>query len=147
MKKLILLLGIIAITFTVQAQDVTVARNGSNFEVSLDAGDTILNTNTLRKTIGTGAKPAVQLYSIQLTMDSISGTPAHTLALQGSMDNSTWVAISSVSWGGTASDTTIYFTDISTGIAWPYVSVLVTGSSTSKSQMTKLVGRFIDEVR
>ena len=150
MKKLFILFAVFAafiFTSELMAQDVTITRNATNFNVSLDAGDTILNTNTLRKTIGVGAKASVQLYSIQVGLDSISGTPAHTITLNGSIDNTNWSTISTVSWGGTTSDTLFYFTDVSTGVAWPYVSVLVTGSSTSKSQLTSLRGRFIDEVR
>ncbi len=129
------------------AQDARVSLNGTNFNLTLDASDTILNTNTLRKTIGLAAKRSVQLYTIQVTLDSISGTPAHTTTLNGSIDNSNWTTISTVSWAGSSSDTTFVLTDIATGVAWPFVSVLVTGSSTSKSQLTYLGGRFIDEVR
>ncbi len=150
MKYIITLFGIFALllfTSEVNAQDATVRQGATNFKIALDAGDTILNTNTLRKTIGVGAKQSVQLYTIQVTIDSISGTPAHTITTAGSIDNSNWTTIDTVSWGGTTSDTTFVITDISTGIAWPYVSVLVTGSSSSKSQLTYLGGRFIDEVR
>ena len=148
MKRIIGLFVIfVALSFTVAAQDAYVSRHGTNFEVALDAGDTVLNTNTLSKVIGLKAKQSVQLYSIQVTMDSISGTPAHTIILAGSLDNSNYTTISTVSWGGTASDTTFVWTDIATGVAWPYMRVKVTGSSSSKSQMTYLGGRFIDEVR
>ncbi len=138
---------IVAFAFNANAQDAHIKRGEVNFLVTLDAGDTILNTNTLSKVIGVVAKESVQLYTIQVTIDSLSGTPAHTIALQGSIDNSNYTAISSVSWGGTTSDTTFVWTDISTGVAWPYMRVLVTGSSTSKSQLTYLGGRFFDEVR
>ena len=150
MKKIFVLLAIFAafiFTNELMAQDATVSRNGTNFNLTLTAADTILDSNTLRKTIGLGAKASVQLYSVQVTLDSISGTPAQTITLNGSIDNSNWSTISTVSWAGSASDTTFYFTDIATGIAWPYVSVLVTGSGSSKSQLTFLGGRFIDEVR
>ena len=148
MKKILFLFGVFAmLSMTAMAQDAHVRQGGTNFLVTLDAGDTILNTNTLAKVIGLKAKQSVQLYTYQVTMDSLSGTPAHTIAFQGSIDNSNWTAISSVSWGGTTSDTTFVVTDISTGIAWPYVRLLVTGSSTSKSQLTYFGGRFIDEVR
>ena len=148
MKRIIGLLVIFAaLSLQVVAQDAYVSRNGTNFHVSLDAGDTILNTATLSKVISLGAKQSVQLYSIQVTMDSISGTPAHTIVLAGSIDNSNYTDIDTVSWGGSASDTTFIWTDISTGVAWPFMRVKVTGSSTSKSQMTYLGGRFIDEVK
>ena len=148
-KKLFVLIGIIALfAFNVQAQDATVARNGTNFNVFLDAGDTISNNSTtLYKVIGVGNKQAVQLYSIQVSLDSISGTPTEAIVLAGSMDNVSYVDIDTVSWTGTASDTTFYWTDISTGVGWPYMRVYITESGTAKAQLTKLIGRFFDEVR
>ncbi len=149
MKKFILFLfGIIAFTFMVQAQNATVTRNGTNFNVQLDAGDTISdNSTTLSKTIGVGNKVSVQLYSIQVSLDSISGTPTEAWVLAGSMDNSNWTTITTVNWAGTASDTTFYYTDISTGVLWPYLRVMGTEAGTAKAQLTKLIGRFADEVR
>ncbi len=130
------------------AQDATVSRNGTHFNVVLDAGDTLSNNSTtLSKVIGIGNKQAVQLYSIMVTLDSISGTPTESIVLAGSMDNIAYVGIDTVSWTGTSSDTTFYYTDISTGVAWNYMRVLSTESGTAKAQLTKLVGRFIDKVR
>ena len=150
MKRLFILIGIFAsLLFTTEviAQDYTMPRGGTNFNISLDAGDTILNTNTLSKTVGLKAKQSVQLYSMQVTLDSISGTPAHTTVLAGSIDDSNYTTITTVSWAGSSSDTTFVMTDISTGVAWPFMRVQITGSSTSKSQLTYLGGRFFDEVK
>lgn len=148
MKKILFILGIIAaFTFTVQAQDTYVSANGTNFNVALDAGDTISATGTVSKVISMSAKKSVQLYSIMVTVDSISGTPTETIVLAGSMDNSTFTTISSVSWAGTSSDTTFHYTDISTGVAWPFLRVRATEGSTGKGQMTMLRGRCFDEVR
>ena len=149
MKKILfILIGIIAFAFMAQAQDAYVPRSGTNFNINLDAGDTISdNSTTLSKTIGVGAKHAVQLYSIQVSLDSISGTPTEAWVLAGSMDNSNWTNIDTVSWAGSTSDTTFYYTDISTGVLWPYMRVLGTESGTAKAQLTKLIGRFADEVR
>ncbi len=151
MKKLFVLFAVFAaflFSAELMAQDVTVMRNGTNFEVTLDVGDTISdNSTTLSKTIGVGAKQSVQLYSIQVTLDSISGTPTEAWVLAGSMDNVNFVNIDTVSWTGTASDTTFYYTDISTGVLWPYMRVKGTESGTAKAQLTKLIGRFADEVR
>ena len=151
MKKLIFFIGIIAafmLSAEVVAQDATVARNGTNFNVLLDAGDTISNNSTtLYKVIGVGNKQSVQLYSIQVSLDSISGTPTEAIVLAGSLDNVNYTTITTVNWTGTASDTTFYYTDIATGVAWPYMRVYITESGTAKAQLTKLIGRFIDEVR
>lgn len=151
MKKILFLIGIFAtliLSVDLMAQDATVLRNGTNFNITLDAGDTISdNSTTLSKTIGVGAKQSVQLYSIQVSLDSISGTPTEAWVLAGSLDNTNWTTITTVNWTGTASDTTFYYTDIATGVAWSYLRVMGTESGTAKAQLTKLVGRFIDEVR
>ena len=151
MKKLFVLFAVFAaflFSAELMAQDATVMRNGTNFNVVLDAGDTISNNSTtLSKTIGVGNKQAVQLYSIQVSLDSISGTPTEAWILAGSMDNVNWTTITTVNWTGTASDTTFYYTDISTGVLWPYLRVGGTESGTAKAQLTKLIGRFADEVR
>ena len=149
MKKVFLILTIFAALFVqVAAQDAYVERLGSNFEVTLTAADTISdNSTTLSKTIGVGAKPAVQLYSIQVSLDSISGTPAQSWVLAGSMDNVNWITITTVPYIGSTSDTTFYYTDISTGVLWPYLRVGGTESGTGKAQLTKLIGRLVDEVR
>lgn len=149
MKKLILFLTIFAaLSIQVAAQDVTIPKAGSNFDVTLDAGDTLSATAlTLSKVIGVGSKLSVQLYSIQVTLDSISGTPAVSTVLAGSLDNSNYTTISTVAWAGTTSDTTFVITDVSTGVLWPYMRVRSTESGTAKSQLTRLVGRFVDEVR
>ena len=148
MKKILLLIGIIAaFALSAQAQDAYVSSNGTNFIITLDAGDTISATGTVAKVIGVGAKKSVQLYSIMVTIDSISGTPTETVILAGSMDNTTFTTITSVSWAGSSSDTTFHYTDIATGVAWPYLRVRATEGSTGKGQMTTLRGRFLDEVR
>ena len=149
MKKYIFLLTIFAaLCMTVAAQDATVQRLGSNFDVTLTAADTLSdNSTTLSKTIGLGAKPAVQLYSIMVTVDSISGTPTEAWVLAGSLDGVYYTDIDTVSWTGTDGDTTFIFTDISTGVLWPYMRVKGTESGTAKAQLTRLIGRFVDEVR
>lgn len=153
MKKLITLFAIFATLLfvnEVMAQDdaKTVDRNGTNIVFKLDAADTLSdNSTTLSKQIGLGTKQSVQLYSIQVSLDSISGTPTEAWVLGGSMDETNWVTISTVNWAGTTSDTTFYYTDIATGIAWRYLKVGGTEGGTAKAQLTALTGRFFDEVR
>jgi len=150
MKAIKILFVFASLVFAGQlmAQDANVSRNGTHFNVVLDAGDTLSNNSTtLSKVIGIGNKQAVQLYSIMVTLDSISGTPTESIVLAGSMDNETYVTITTVTWAGTSSDTTFYYTDISTGVAWNYLRVKSTESGTAKAQLTNLRGRSIDKVR
>lgn len=146
--KYIFVLAFVFVTGQIYAQDVYVSKNGANAEVSLDAGDTLSNNSTtLSKVFYLGNKDAVQLYSIQVSADSISGTPAVAWVLGGSLDNSNYTTITTVNWAGSADDTTFVYTDISTGVAWPYLRVRGTITGTAKAQLTKLVGRFLDEVK
>ena len=148
MKKALFILALLGLMLGINAQTTTVDRNGTNFNVNLDAGDTISdNSTTLSKTIGVGGKQAVQLYSIQVSLDSISGTPTEAWVLAGSLDNSNWTTITTVNWAGTSADTTFYYTDVSTGVLWSYMRVTGTEGGTAKAQLTKLIGRFADEVR
>lgn len=146
--KIVLVFASLLFAGQALAQDATVNKNGGNFNVALDAADTLSNNSTtLSKTISVNAKGALQLYSIQVTVDSISGTPTQAWVLAGSIDNENWNTISTVNWTGTDGDTTFYYTDISTGVAWPYLRVQGTESGTAKGQLTKLKGRLIDKVR
>lgn len=150
MKRMIFLLGLFAaflFSTEIAAQDeLNVGANATNFTFALDAGDTVSATGTVSKVIDVRAKKSVQLYSIMVTADSISGTPTATIVLAGSMDNSTYTTITSVSWAGSSSDTTFHYTDISTGVAWAYLRVRATASA-GKGQLTTLIGRMFDEVR
>lgn len=147
MKTLIFLFALV-LGFALNAQDTEiVSKRNTSVVFTLDAGDTILNTATLDKVVDLRQKDVVQLYSFQLTLDSISGTPAHTTVLSGSMDNSTFYPVDTVAWAGSSADTTFYMTDISTGVAWKYLRFRVTGASTSKSQLTLLNGKVLDKVK
>ena len=149
MKRLLIILGVLlALTLGVQAQDVTVSKNATNFNVTLTAADTVSdNSTTISKVIGLRAKGAVQLYSIQLSLTKVSGTPTAAWVLAGSMDGTYYADIDTVNWAGSAADTTIIWTDISTGVAWPYMRVKGTEGGTAKTLVAKLIGRFIDKVR
>jgi len=149
MKRILGILVIFsAFLFTgLMAQDAVVDRNGTNFTVYLTSADVVEDTDTLDKVIDVSTKQSVQLYCIQVSLDSVTGTPAHTTTLDGSVDNSFYTNISTVSWAGSSEDTSFVFSDISTGVPWSYMRVRIIGSSSSDSQLTKLKGRFFDEVK
>ena len=145
--KVLFVFSLLIFAGQLMAQDAYVSRNGVNAEVVLDAGDTISdNSTTLSKVFGLGAKSAVQLYSIMVSLDKVSGTPTQTWVLQGSLDGSNYSTISTVNYAGSA-DTVFYYTDISTGVAWSYLRVHGTEAGTGKVLLDKLIGRFLDEVK
>ena len=90
MKRILGILVIFAaFLFTgLMAQDAVVDRNGTNFTVYLTSADVVEDTDTLDKVIDVSTKQSVQLYCIQVSLDSVTGTPAHTTTLDGSVDNS-----------------------------------------------------------
>ena len=70
--KVLFVFSLLIFAGQLMAQDAFVSRNGVNAEVALDAGDTISdNSTTLSKVFGLGAKSAVQLYSIMVSLDKV----------------------------------------------------------------------------
>jgi len=144
--KVLFVFGLLIFAGQMMAQDAFLSANGSNAVITLDAGDTLSNNSTtLSKVFYVGNKDAVQLYSIQATVDSVSGTPTEAWVLAGSLDGSNYTTITTVNWTGTDGDTTFMYTDVSTGVAWKYLRVRGTESGTAKAKLTSLVGRFLNK--
>ena len=146
MKKLVLIISIIVLALTVSAQDVTksFSRVGSNVSYTGDAADTITNADVWTMQFNLAAKNSRQGYHLMVVLDSVSGTPADACVLAGSDDGSTWSTISTVSWAGTTSDTTFYYSDVATGVLWSHLRIAITGTGTQKAKVNKIVGKIGD---
>ena len=120
MKKIALTLVTILFALSMSAQDVskTIGRNASNLYYVGDASDTITNTDVWTMQLNLLGKDARQGYNIMVKLDSVSGTPADACVLAGSQDGSAWTTITTVSWTGTTSDTTFYYSDVAPGVLW-----------------------------
>ena len=146
MKRLFILITVIAFTLTVSAQDVTqsIGRNASNISYTGNASDTITNTDSWDYQWSLAAKDKLQGYNIHVKLDSVSGTPADAAVLAGSQDNVTFTTISTISWSGTTSDTTLIFNDVSTGILYKHLRLRITGTGTQKAKVNKINGKIGD---
>lgn len=152
MKKILICFILLFSLTAIKAQDDKpdhIVRKGEIYEIYRPtAADTILNTATWDYIFYLGEKDKPQLYSIGMQLDSISGTPAHTITTSHGWDLDdfdTFDNLDTISWGGTAVDTSFSIEETSTGTQRPYFRVLVTGSATSKSQLTMLKWRFLDD--
>ncbi len=147
MKKALFIFALLGIAAMTWAQDETqvLNRNASRVYYQGTAADTVLNTDTWDFAVDIAAKAAAQLYHLVVSLDSVSGTPAHTAYLRGSFDGSNFVDIDSVEWAGSSSDTTFYFSDLSTGILYDQVWIHLVGSSSSKSKVDFIEGKFVNK--
>jgi hypothetical protein len=147
MKKLTLIFGILLFAVGIFAQDVkqSLPDRSSNVYYAGTAADTILNTDTWTYGLDMAGRKDVQLYTIHMKMDSVSGTPAHGIGLYGTFDGVTLDSIAGVSWAGTSSDTTFKFQDVSTGLLYRKMYIKVWGAATSKSKVNFIWGKMVNK--
>jgi len=125
MKKLVILLIIaFGFAFTGQSQDAN--HSGLHYAYFYsDAGDTITSNGDADRWFNTG-KTTKYYYSIKVEIDSVSGSPDVDCVLQyRDFDDEAWSTLTTVTADGFTSDTTIYFTDESTGILHRQLKVLL----------------------
>lgn len=146
MKRLVYIFTIILFALNMSAQDVSKSfgKNASNIVYVGQDSDTITNTDTWTMQFNLAAKNALQGYSVMVKLDSVSGTPADACVLAGSHDGSTWNTITTVSWTGSTSDTTFYYSDVATGVFWRYMRIAITGTGTQKAKVNKIYGKIGD---
>ena len=131
---------------TVSAQDrnKSMGTNASNVTFTGTAGDTITDTDSWSYQWNLASKNKRQGYHLMVKLDSVSGTPADACVLAGSDDNVTFNTITTVSWTGTTSDTTFYYSDVATGVLWRYLRLTITGTGTQKAKVNKIFGKIGD---
>jgi hypothetical protein len=123
MKKIAVLLAFVVLTFSVKAQFSTL--------LPLVAGDTIVNTGTVTKTVTVTTGPSGLFLQANLT--KISGTGAGTAQLQLSLDNVNFVnSGSAYTITNTASQACQF--SVASPVA-QYVRILFTGSGTESVQV------------
>lgn len=147
MKNLIILIAFIFFAFTLNAQDVTksLGTNASNVTYVGNTSDTITNTDSWSIKFNLASKNKRQGYHLQVVQDSVSGTPTTAAVLAGSDDGGTTkITISTVTWTGTTSDTTYYFSDVATGVLYRSLYLTITGTGTQKSKVSSIYGKIGD---
>lgn len=139
MRKLLILLGLIAMSFSANAQVVAMKATTGN------TSDTVTNTGT--EVLSTQVNGYNEVVTVQLTVTKISGTVAGTAILQGSLDGTTWTTLNHAS---TTGNDTITLTNVTTNSAiwvvepskYLYYRVSVTGSGTMVARISaKIMAR------
>lgn len=168
MKKILVILALVAFAFSAQAQDLTVGSTQHFAVYTGVAGDT-LDANTDLFVNAYINKDYFYHVNVQVEADSLGNGADVTVKLQGSWDNSTFYDIgSSVKWGVTAADTVfslnsftaltetftvadsvmstaqlVTYTRNIPGLMYPYIRVAFDGASGADMLLTKLRFRFI----
>lgn len=141
MKKFLLLMFLVAIATVSYSQDKTAKMaNESYTEISFTAADTISNNDTIYSIVFETRARQKATQNLLVELDSTSGTPTVDIMLQGRVfDTGTWVTIGdTVSWAGTAGDTTIYIANTSAN-RYRYYRVYFDANSTAqKSTITNV---------
>jgi len=131
MKKLITLIGFLLFAVTLIAQDKVISVGGTT-------GVTNATTTTQRKVAAYTYTWQVDvnspvLYSYSVNLQDLGGAPANNTAtaiLSGSLENTKWKTITSVSYTGTGTDTTILGGITSAPLTYKYYKWVVTPSDT-----------------
>jgi len=125
MRKFIIMLALIAVAAMASAQD-----RSKHFE--LGRNDIFFNyTGTVADSIGVTQdtveykwfinKEYDLFYDVQVKVKEIRGRGLNTISLQGrTFSNDAWTNITSITYYGGGSDTTVNFTQHTTGSAVPY---------------------------
>lgn len=100
------------------------------------AGDTITNTGTVNKLVGSGGRVtgAYSAAGVQVIITKISGTVAGTTKLQGSLNGTNWEDIGSAFTHTDAGTQAKLFT-ITDGVPYTYLRTTSTGSGTMSASV------------
>jgi hypothetical protein len=136
-KVMILLFGIALImSFSVNAQDQskTLKSKAYYYEFPFTSSDYIEASDTYYVQV-TSRKVEPLKYSIKVEMDSISGAPQVAASIQGKVfTGDSWTNISTITWMGTASDTSFILGEISTAKYYRYWRVYFVATGTAQKK-------------
>lgn len=124
MKKFIALLLVCGIALSSMAQRATL--------MPLTAGDTVVGTATVNKTITVTA--GYSAAGVQIILTKISGTVAGTTKLQGSLNGTNWEDIGSAFTHTDVASQAKLFT-VTSGMPYTYLRTTSTGSGTMSVQV------------
>jgi hypothetical protein len=137
---LVVLFSLLTMFASGQDKTATISDPATYASFSFTAADTVSNYDTIYwvQINGYQTEPATQAYTI--TLDSVSGSPYCSLQLQGRIfSGSSWTNIGSAKvWHGTASDTTIVFTNATANRYRQYKLNLDATATAQKFKVTAL---------
>lgn len=149
MKKLFVILSLLAFAFVGMAQNITVTGlktttdgfinvEGTNnisyiYKYPSEVSDTVVASETWNFDIGILKDFSEDLkYEARVELDSISGTPTINVILQGKYSwNDSYTALDTVAWAGTSEDTTVVFT-YDTAKNYRFVNIAVEADTTAQ---------------
>ena len=137
MKKLIITVILTSIVLFSMSQIKPI--NGGSIIQGGEAGDTLTASATLNYDVFT-VGDAKYDYIVQVATDSVSGTPAYTMYLQGSNNYEDWANIDTVSHA-TGNDTAFVVTQ--TGNLYRYLRVNFTGTATAQKSNVEIFWNFL----
>jgi hypothetical protein len=124
MKKILILFAALLIGFAVNAQDKTVSWGGL---VGIDNATTVVKDAAYNYVFKNDIIAPIY-YTYQLRLVDSTGSNTATAVLSGSLDNAYWKTITSVSYTGAGSDTTIIGNLTSAPITYKYLRWTITPS-------------------
>ena len=128
MKKLFVILALFAFVaaFTVQAQDATIKKSGlAGYYLVTQARKTAAYNYVVKLDV-----EAPYYYSYGVKLLDNTGSNTATVVLAGSLDNAYYKTITTVSYTGNGTDTTIIGNITSSPLSYPYLRFTVTPSDT-----------------
>ena len=103
-----------------------------------------LSTDTATTSVGTVSKyvllnkPDGFFYTVKVKVSDSSAGATGTIKLQGKQfSNDSFTDITTITWKGGGTDTTVIFQNISTKLYWRYLKVLVTPTA-NRIKLTKI---------
>lgn len=138
MKKLVLILSVLFAVVAINAQSFSVTERSPFQKYTGTAADTTISGTALNK-VWSCVWDSRYLYHVVADIDEISGSATCSVILQGSMDNSNWVAIDTL----TATADAVLDFDLQSGDAyhafdWKYMRINMSLSTTGKWDLNYL---------
>lgn len=127
MKKTFFILILSVLVMSVSAQSYEVLSTGA-------AGDSLTASSVFAETFKISAKETPTV-SVQVSIDSVSGTPSATATLYQSLDNVNWISTGQTATFTTGVDTTFILTD--TSFYGIYGKLSITGTATAQKSLVK----------
>ncbi len=148
MKKLMLILSLIAFVAFAQAQTIhSFAPGGRNtFSYTGVAGDTITGVSgSVHKIIDVSKATGPVYWTINFTIDSVSNYAGHDVFLYGSADLVNFTQLATFDLAGSAATELEIFSRTpaasDTLIVYPYLRLTLTGDGAGKSKINKIAGK------
>lgn len=130
MKKILAILALVAVStimFTASAQDATIKKSGlAGYYLATQSAKTAAYNYVVK--LENFDAPYYYSYGIKLLDNTGSNTA--TVVLAGSLDNTYYKTITTVSYTGNGADTTIIGNITSSPLSYPYLRFTITPSDT-----------------